>query len=38
MHADRKRRVQAQGRNTGGKTVVFRMLERGKTVRVQVLP
>lgn len=38
MHRDRKRRVQALGRNTGGKTVVLGMLERGKTVRATVVP
>lgn len=38
MHKDRKRRVQAIGRNTGGKTVVLGMLERGKTVRTAVIP
>jgi transposase-like protein len=38
MHRAHKRRVQAKGRNTGGKTVVFGMLERGKTVRATVLP
>jgi len=37
MHKDRKRRVQAEGRNTGGKTVVMGMLERGKTVRAAVI-
>jgi len=38
MHKDRKRRVQAQGRNIGGKVVVLGMLERGKTVRATVVP
>ncbi len=37
MHKDRKRRAQAEGRNTGGKTAVMGMLERGKTVRVEVI-
>jgi hypothetical protein len=38
MHADRKKRVQAEGRNTGGKTVVLGMLERGGKIRTSVLP
>jgi transposase-like protein len=38
MHKDRKRRVQAQGRNTGGKAVVLGMLERGKQIRAAVVP
>jgi transposase-like protein len=38
MHKDRKRRVQAQGRNIGGKAVVLGMLERGKKVRATVVP
>src|ERR1700738_4073654 len=29
MHKDRKRRVQKEGRNLGGKTIVLGMLERG---------
>jgi|ERR1039457_794391 transposase-like protein len=37
MHKDRKRRAQAEGRNTGGKTVVLGILERGKTVRATVV-
>jgi transposase-like protein len=38
MHKDRKRRVQAEGRNTGGKAVVLGMLERGGRVRASVVP
>ena len=38
MHKDRKRRVQKEGRNTGGKSIVLGMLERGKTVRATVIP
>ncbi|MBL8215766.1 MAG: IS1595 family transposase [Bryobacterales bacterium] len=39
MHKDRKRRVQAEGRNTGGKTVVLGILERKtKRVRATVVP
>jgi transposase-like protein len=38
MHKDRKRRVQLQGRNTGGKAVVLGMLECGKRVRATVVP
>ena len=37
MHKDRKARAQAEGRNTGGKTVVLGILERGKTVRATVI-
>ena len=37
MHIERKRRYQKDGRNTGGKTVVLGMLERGKTVRTAVI-
>ena len=37
MHKDRKARAQAEGRNTGGKTVVLGLLERGKTVRATVV-
>jgi len=37
MHKDRKARAQAEGRNTGGKTVVLGILERGKTVRATVV-
>jgi transposase-like protein len=38
MHKERKRRVQTEGRNLGGKTIVLGMLERGKTVRATVVP
>ncbi len=38
MHKDRKRRVQMEGRNIGGKTVILGMLERGKRVRATVVP
>ncbi len=38
MHKDRKRKVQAEGRNTGGKTVVLGILERGGKVRASVVP
>jgi transposase-like protein len=38
MHKDRKRRVQKEGRNLGGKAIVLGMLERGKTVRATVVP
>jgi hypothetical protein len=38
MHKDRKRRVQMEGRNIGGKTIVLGMLERGNTVRTAVVP
>src|ERR1019366_4911777 len=38
MHKDRKRRVQKEGRNTGGKSIVLGMLERGKTVGAGVIP
>jgi transposase-like protein len=38
MHKDRKLRVQKEGRNTGGKSIVMGMLERGKTVRATVVP
>jgi len=37
MHKDRKARVQKEGRNTGGKSIVMGMLERGKTVRTAVI-
>jgi len=37
MHKDRKARYQKDGRNTGGKTIVMGMLERGKTVRTAVI-
>jgi transposase-like protein len=36
MHKDRKRRVQAEGRNTGGKTVVLGVLQRGGKVRTSI--
>ena len=38
MRKDRKARVQKDGRNTGGKSIVMGMLERGKTVRATVIP
>jgi transposase-like protein len=38
MHTERKRRYQKEGRNTGGKSIVLGMLERGKTVRATVVP
>ncbi|HUB81102.1 MAG TPA: IS1595 family transposase, partial [Bryobacteraceae bacterium] len=38
MHKDRKRRVQQEGRNTGGKTAVLSILERGGKVRANVIP
>jgi transposase-like protein len=38
MHTERKRRYQKEGRNTGGKSIVLGMLERGKTVRATVIP
>jgi len=38
MHKDRKRRVQAEGRNTGGKAVVLAMLERKGKIRASVVP
>jgi transposase-like protein len=38
MHKDRKRRVQKEGRNEGGKSIVMGMLERGGTVRATVVP
>src|SRR5450432_2888176 len=37
MHKERKRRVQAESRNLGGKAIVMGMLERGKTVRTAVI-
>jgi len=37
MHLGRKRRVQTEGRNTGGKTIVMGMLERGGTVRAAII-
>jgi transposase-like protein len=36
MHKDRKHRVQQEGRNTGGKTVVLGVLERGGKVRTAI--
>ena len=38
MHKERKLRAQAAGRNTGGKSIVLGMLERGGTVRASVIP
>jgi transposase-like protein len=38
MHKDRKLRVQQGGRNSGGKTVVMGMLERGGNVKTVVIP
>jgi uncharacterized protein YqhQ len=38
MHKDRKRRVQQEGRNTGGKAVVMGMLQRGGKVVASVVP
>jgi transposase-like protein len=38
MHKDRKRRVQKEGRNTGGKAVVLGMLQRGGKIRASVVP
>jgi hypothetical protein len=38
MHKERKRRVQKEGRNIGGTSIVLGMLERGKTVRATVIP
>lgn len=38
VHKDRKRRVRAGGRNTGGKTAVLGMLERAGKVRASVIP
>jgi transposase-like protein len=38
MHKDKKARVQAEGRNTGGKAIVMGMLERGGRVRASVIP
>ena len=37
MHTDRKRRVQKEGRNTGGKAIVLGMLERKGRVRATVI-
>ena len=38
MHKDRKREVQKEGRNTGGKAIVLGMLERAGKVRATVIP
>jgi transposase-like protein len=38
MHKDRKARAQREGRNTGGKSVVMGVLERGGKVRASVVP
>jgi hypothetical protein len=38
MHYTRKMKVQADGRNTGGKTVVLGMIERAGRVRAKVVP
>lgn len=38
MHKDRKERVQKDGRNTGGKTAVLGILERGGRIRASVVP
>jgi transposase-like protein len=38
MHKERKQRVQKQGRNTGGKTVVLGMLQRDGKVIASVIP
>jgi transposase-like protein len=38
MHQEHKRRVQKEGRNTGGKAVVMGMLERAGKVRATVIP
>jgi transposase-like protein len=38
MHKDRKRRVQQEGRNTGGKSIVMGMLQRGGKVVASVIP
>ena len=38
MHKSRKLRVQKEGRNTGGKSIVLGMLERGRKVRATVIP
>jgi transposase-like protein len=38
MHKERKRRVQKEGRNTGGKTAVMGMLQRGGKVIASVIP
>jgi hypothetical protein len=38
MHKDRKRRVQKEGRNIGGKSIVIGMLERKGKIRTSVVP
>lgn len=38
MHKDRRIKAQSQGRNTGGKSIVLGILERGKKVRATVVP
>lgn len=38
MHKDRKARVQKEGRNTGGKSVVMGVLQRGGKVVASVIP
>ena len=38
MHKNRKRRVQKEGRNTGGKTAVLGILERAGKIRASVIP
>jgi transposase-like protein len=38
MHKNRKRRVQMEGRNLGGKAIVIGMLERKGMVRASVVP
>jgi transposase-like protein len=38
MHKDRKVRVQKEGRNTGGKSIVMGMLQRGGKVVATVIP
>jgi len=38
MHKERKVRYQKEGRNTGGKSIVMGMLERGGKVRATVIP
>src|SRR5262249_18549433 len=38
MHKDRKARVQKEGRNTGGKTAVLGILQRGGQIRASVIP
>ena len=38
MHKERKRRVQKEGRNEGGKSIVMGMLQRGGKIRAGVIP